>query len=95
MNKLEFENSHTSLNWGEDTSHIPYWVYQHPKIFRQEQEKIYQGPTWGYLCLEVEIPNAGDYISTFVGEMPVVVTRDQDGEIYAFENKPEIATDIA
>ncbi|RIY42443.1 aromatic ring-hydroxylating dioxygenase subunit alpha [Neopusillimonas maritima] len=87
MNKLEFENSHTSLNWGEDTSHIPYWVYQHPEILRQEQEKIYQGPTWGYLCLEAEIPNAGDYITTFVGEMPVVVTRDQDGEIYAFENR--------
>jgi len=73
--------------WGEDTSEIPYWVYQNEDVRRLEQEKIYQGPAWNYLCLEAEIPRAGDYRTTFIGEMPVVVARGDDGEIYAFENR--------
>jgi len=73
--------------WGNDTSHIPYWIYQDPAVLKQEQENVFQGATWNYLCLEAEIPKPGDYRTTFVGEMPVVVTRDQDGEIYAFENR--------
>ena len=44
-------------------------------------------PTWNYLCLEADLPEAGDYRTTFVGEMPVVVVRDDDGEIHAFENR--------
>lgn len=66
---------------------VPFWVYQDAEIYRREQRRIYRGPTWNYLCLDTEIPNAGDYRTTFVGEMPVVVVRDSDGEIYAFENR--------
>ena len=54
---------------------------------RQEQERIFQGPTWHYLALEVELPEAGDFRTTYVGDTPVVVVRDADGEIYAFENR--------
>ena len=42
---------------------------------------------WNYLCLETEIPNAGDWRATCVGRMPVVVARDHDGGIVAFENR--------
>ncbi|TAL76054.1 MAG: Rieske (2Fe-2S) protein [Burkholderiaceae bacterium] len=73
--------------WERDSTEIPYWIYQDENVLKQEQEKIYQGPVWNYLCLEVEIPNAGDYRTTFVGAMPVVVARNTDGEIYAFENR--------
>lgn len=73
--------------WEGDITQIPYWVYRNEDVRKLEQEKIYQGPTWSYLCLEAEIPKAGDYRSTFVGEMPVVVTRNTDGGIHAFENR--------
>lgn len=73
--------------WEGDITQIPYWVYRNEDVRKLEQEKIYQGPTWNYLCLEAEIPKAGDYRSTFVGEMPVVVTRNTDGGIHAFENR--------
>ena len=42
---------------------------------------------WNYLCLEAEVAKPGDYRTTFVGTMPVVVARDFDDEIYAFENR--------
>jgi phenylpropionate dioxygenase-like ring-hydroxylating dioxygenase large terminal subunit len=66
---------------------VPYWVYQAPELQAREQRLIYEGPTWNFLCLSAEIPEPGDYRVTFVGSMPVVVARDFDNEIYAFENR--------
>jgi anthranilate 1,2-dioxygenase large subunit/terephthalate 1,2-dioxygenase oxygenase component alpha subunit len=45
------------------------------------------GPTWNYMALEGELPNAGDFTTTFVGDVPVIVVRDADGAINAFENR--------
>ena len=66
---------------------MPYWVYQDADVYREEQQRIFHGPTWNYLCLEAEIPDAGSFITTFVGEMPVVVARDPQGSVHAFENR--------
>lgn len=77
----------SARQWEGDVTQIPYWIYQDEHIRQLEQEKIYQGPTWNYLCLEAEIPNPGDYRTTYVGEMPVVVARGEDNEVYAFENR--------
>ena len=71
----------------EGVTRIPYWVYQDEDIYRREQERIFQGSTWNFVGLEAELPNPGDFKSTFVGEMPVVVTRGQNGEMNAFENR--------
>jgi anthranilate 1,2-dioxygenase large subunit/terephthalate 1,2-dioxygenase oxygenase component alpha subunit len=80
--------SSEALRWPDaGVTRVPYWVYQDPAIYRRELERIYEGPTWNYLCLEADVPNAGDYYTTFMGEMPVVVTRDADGSLYAFENR--------
>ena len=53
----------------------------------EEQRRIFQGPNWHYLALEVELAEAGDFLTTQVGDTPVIVTRDTDNEIYAFENR--------
>jgi anthranilate 1,2-dioxygenase large subunit/terephthalate 1,2-dioxygenase oxygenase component alpha subunit len=74
--------------WPGDTlASVPYWVYQDPDVYQREQRRIYEGPNWNYLCLEAEIPKPGDFRTTFVGEMPVVVVRDDDGAIHVFENR--------
>jgi anthranilate 1,2-dioxygenase large subunit/terephthalate 1,2-dioxygenase oxygenase component alpha subunit len=66
---------------------IPYDLYTDPANAQREQERIYRGNVWNYLCLDSEIPQAGDYRTTFAGETPVIVVRDSDDEIYAFENR--------
>ncbi|WP_017727645.1 aromatic ring-hydroxylating dioxygenase subunit alpha [Halalkalibacterium ligniniphilum] len=71
----------------EDVTRVPYDVYMDKAIYEREQEKIYRGSTWNYLGLEAEIPKAGDYKATFVGDTPVVVTRDSDGSINSFVNR--------
>ncbi len=42
---------------------------------------------WNYLCLEAEIATPGDYRATHVGDVPVIVARDMDGSLGAFENR--------
>jgi anthranilate 1,2-dioxygenase large subunit len=65
----------------------PFRLFSDPDIYQLEQERIFRGPVWNFLCLEVEISNPGDYRTTTVGETPVVVTRDRDGAIHAMVNR--------
>ncbi|MEY2503610.1 MAG: anthranilate 1,2-dioxygenase large subunit [Verrucomicrobiota bacterium] len=72
---------------GEGLTRVPYWIFQDRDIYALEQKRIFQGPTWNYLCLSVEVKNTGDFVTTFVGDTSVIVARDSDGELYAFENR--------
>jgi phenylpropionate dioxygenase-like ring-hydroxylating dioxygenase large terminal subunit len=71
----------------EDTMRVPYQVYVDPDLYDLERKRLFQGPTWNFLCLDVEIPNPGDYKTTFVGDAPVVVVRKTDGGISAVVNR--------
>lgn len=71
----------------EGVTRVPYWVYQDEDVYREEQEKIFRGPAWNYLCLEAELPEPKSFLTTFVGDMPVVVTRDAEGALHAWENR--------
>ena len=71
----------------EGATRVPYWVYQDPDLYREEQHRIWRGPAWSYLCLEAELPEPGSFVTTQVGDMPVVVTRDAGGALHAWENR--------
>jgi phenylpropionate dioxygenase-like ring-hydroxylating dioxygenase large terminal subunit len=73
--------------WPPGLTRIPFWAYKDPDILGFEQQRLFEGPVWNYLCLETEIPHAGDWRTTYVGTMPVVVARDHDRAIVAFENR--------
>ncbi|MDB5688820.1 MAG: tpaAa [Sphingomonas bacterium] len=66
---------------------VPYWVFQRGDVYAREQDRIFQGDSWNYLCLEAEIPEIGDFVATHIGDQPVIVTRGPDGQIYGFENR--------
>jgi anthranilate 1,2-dioxygenase large subunit/terephthalate 1,2-dioxygenase oxygenase component alpha subunit len=71
----------------EGLARVPYWVYQDESVYAREQERIYRGATWNFLGLEAELPDVGDFKTSFVGDMPVVVTRDEKGALNCFENR--------
>jgi anthranilate 1,2-dioxygenase large subunit len=74
--------------WPSDgVTRVPFWIFQDRDIYAAEQQRIFQGPSWNYLCLSVEVKNTGDFVTTFVGDTSVIVARDTDGELYAFENR--------
>ena len=66
---------------------IPYWLMHDADVYRREQERIFRGPTWHYLCLDAELPQPGAFITTHIGETPIVVTRDENGELHALINR--------
>jgi anthranilate 1,2-dioxygenase large subunit len=76
------------FKWPQDSlQYIPDWVYTSPEIYHREMKRIFKGPAWSFVALEAEIPNAGDYKRSYVGDIPVVVSRDTDGSIHVFENR--------
>jgi anthranilate 1,2-dioxygenase large subunit len=77
----------SSRLWPAGLTRVPYWVYADADVLAVEQKRIFEGSVWNYLCLEIELPKAGDYRTTFIGSMPVVVVRAEDGEVCAFENR--------
>ena len=66
---------------------MPYWVYSDDDLYEGEQEHIFRGATWSFLCLEAELPKPNSYRRSAAGAMPVVVTRDGEGRLHAFENR--------
>ncbi len=70
-----------------DYSRVPYRLYHDADVYEREQECIFGGPVWNYLGLDVEIPEPGDFRATYVGETPVIVNRDANGEVHAFVNR--------
>ncbi|MBC5765807.1 aromatic ring-hydroxylating dioxygenase subunit alpha [Ramlibacter albus] len=72
---------------GPGLTRIPYGLYTDTRLAQLEQERLFRGATWNYLCLDAELPEPGSYRTTFVGTTPVVVVKDTDGEIYGFENR--------
>ena len=76
------------VSWpAEDFSRVPFAAYCDPAIYEEEQERIFRGPTWNYLALEAELPQTGDFLTTKVGDTPVLVNRDADGNLHAFVNR--------
>ena len=80
-------DQHTLVWPKEGNARIPYRVFSDADIYRAELDRLFLGPTWQFLALEDELPNPGDYKTTFLGETPVIVTRDEDGQIHAMLNR--------
>jgi len=77
-----------SLSWpSEGEARVPYKVFSDPKIYADEQERIFRGPVWHYLCLEIEVPASGDIRTGWIGDTPIIVTRDEEGKIHAMVNR--------
>ena len=73
--------------WPDGLTRVPYWVFQRDDVYAAEQQRLFRGPHWNYLCLEAELAEPGQFRTSWLGDTPVVVSRGRDGELYAFENR--------
>ena len=77
-----------TISWpAQDFSRIPFAMYHSAEVYAQEQERIFRGPTWSYLALEAELPHPGDFITTVIGDTPILVSRDAEGRVHALVNR--------
>lgn len=75
------------LHWPDDPARVPDWIYTDERIYEHELQRIFLGRSWNYVGLDCELPEPGNYIRSFVGAIPVVVARDQAGDVHVFENR--------
>src|SRR3984893_11036311 len=71
----------------EGLTRVPYWVYSDRDVYDEEQARIFRGSSWSSLCPEAGLAGPHSYRRPSLGAMPVVVTRDQDSSLHAFENR--------
>jgi phenylpropionate dioxygenase-like ring-hydroxylating dioxygenase large terminal subunit len=71
----------------KDSSRVPFKVFTDQELYDQEQTTLFRGPVWNFVGIDAEIPNAGDYKTTYVGDTPVIVVRGQDGQVNCMVNR--------
>src|SRR5574341_31739 len=61
-------------------------VYTDPILFDAEMDRIF-GAHWVYAGHVSELPAVGDYKTVLVGGQPVIISRHEDGQLYALFNR--------
>ena len=64
---------------------LPAEWYTDPKLFEREQERIFAA-IWNYVGRIEQVENAGDFLTGRVGQVPVVIVRDEAGTLRAYAN---------
>jgi salicylate 5-hydroxylase large subunit len=77
-----------SMVWHSgEVSRVPYAVYSVPALYRRELERLFYRGHWCYVGLEAEIPRAGDFKRSWIGERSVIMVRNHDNTIHVVENR--------
>ncbi len=67
------------------TEQLPGSFYIDDDIFKQEMKFIFQS-TWQLVGREENIPHPGDYLTTTLGQEPIVIFRDEENKLRAYYN---------
>lgn len=85
---IHFMPPQQERSWpSEGATRAPYWIYSDPEIFKREMEVFFDGPSWHYVGLDCEVPEPGSFRRTWLGTKPILMIRDENGEIVVLENR--------
>jgi len=61
-------------------------IYTDPDVFDVEMDRIF-ARSWVYVGHVSELPAPGDYKTVLIGLQPIIISRHEDGNIYALYNR--------
>ena len=61
-------------------------VYHDPQVFDEEMDRIFHRG-WVFVAHESEVSNPGDYVTRLIGNQPVLMSRDNDGQVHLLLNR--------
>jgi carnitine monooxygenase subunit len=64
---------------------LPAPWYTDPARFQHERERIFRR-AWQYVGLTEDLARPGDFLTTTIGDAPLVIARDEAGDLRAFAN---------
>jgi choline monooxygenase len=68
-----------------DTRTLPWSWYTEPAVLRLEHERIFRR-SWQYVGHAGDLPAPGSFSATRVGDVPIVLVRDEETKLRAFLN---------
>ncbi|MCU1444330.1 MAG: (2Fe-2S)-binding protein [Cryobacterium sp.] len=74
------------ISWPEKKNHIPKEVFVRPDVFEEELKRLFYGKEWLAVGHEAEIPNPGDFKTFMMARVPLLITRDMNGEVNVVYN---------
>ena len=69
----------------QSTGALDRSIFIDEAVYQEELEKIF-GRAWLMIGHESLVPNTNDFFHTYMGEDPVILTRDNNGELHAMLN---------
>jgi phenylpropionate dioxygenase-like ring-hydroxylating dioxygenase large terminal subunit len=69
-----------------DRGRVHASIYTDPEIFREEMQRIFF-TTWVFIGHESEIPRPGSFKTTYIGNVPLILTRTDDGAFHVLVNR--------
>jgi len=60
-------------------------IYSDPALYQQELRRVF-APSWLYLAHTSQLSQPGDFVTAYMGEDPIIVTLDENGQVRAFLN---------
>lgn len=80
--KEELEHAHELLDAGRA---LPAYWYSAKHVFEAERRQLFRS-SWLYFGRTEQLPEPNTYAADTVATMPILVTRDQAGELHGFFN---------
>lgn len=68
-----------------DGSRVYRKVFADEAVYELERKYLF-GRRWLYLCHESQLKAPGDFLTTYMGDTPIIVARGSDGNIHASVN---------
>jgi len=75
-----------STPWPAKPNELPKEIFHREDIFQLELERIFRGPVWHMVGHVAELPKLGDFKTTIIGDVRLLMMHGKDGQVRVFHN---------